>query len=322
MLEKKVLNLGTRSSPLAMAQANLAKAAIKNQFPELEINICPVHTSGDKDRVRSLVQFGGTGVFVKELEEALLEGNIDFAVHSLKDVPEATDSRLELVGFLPRATPFDVLVAGNKTFESLPKGAKVGTGSPRRVLQLRAKRPDLCCLDLRGNLESRIAKVKNGELDAILLGAAGLERLGLSQEISEIFSPEVLTPAVGQGIVVFQCCKDNSFVRKILEKASNPEAALAAKLERSWMNSLGGGCRVPMAAFANVLETQVEFFAYLANPNSSEFIREKICWNRDSNLQENLKEFLTYFIAECNQRNIPLPRDVHEHALLHFWGKL
>lgn len=322
MAERKILNLGTRSSPLAMAQAHLAKNRICNAFPELEVNLCGIKTTGDKDRVRSLVQFGGTGVFVKELEEVLLEGRIDFAVHSLKDVPEAFDSRLMLGGFLPRACPYDVLISQNKTLEDLPYGAKIGTGSPRRILQLKEKRPDLKFQDLRGNLDSRIGKVKAKELDAILLSAAGLERLSLTDVITERFAPDIVTPAVGQGIVGLQCRKDDIFTQEILRQISDKDASEAAFLERTWMKFLGGGCRVPMAAFASMHSDKVEFFAYLADPNSQRFYRKKIDLVRNSEIEKSLKNFGEEFLLECKKRNIPWPREVSEHALLDFWGKL
>ena len=322
MLEKKVLNLGTRSSPLAMAQANLAANAIRSFFPEYEVNIYPVRTSGDKDRVRSLVQFGGTGVFVKELEEALLEKKIDFAVHSLKDVPEAMASELVLGGFLPRACPLDVLVSSNKLLAQLPQGAKIGTGSPRRILQLKAIRSDLCFVDVRGNLESRLQKVESGELDGIILGAAGLERLNLSHAITEKFSPDVLVPAVGQGIVGLQCRKDDELVLNVLSKISDSKASLAASIERSWMNFLGGGCRVPMAAFADVSETEIKFYAYLADPEKGNSFCKNILLKRDNSLEKEFEQFAEKFVADCNVKGIPLPKDVEEHALLNFWGKL
>lgn len=321
-MDNKVLKLGTRGSALALAQASLAKEAIEKKCSEYSVEICIVKTSGDKDRVRSLVSLGGTGIFVKELEELLLEGNIDFAVHSLKDVPVEMDSRLSLVSFLPRALPYDVLVSGGVKFADLPQGAKIGTGSPRRVLQLKNIRKDIQCVDLRGNLGTRIDKVKNGELDAIMLGGAGLVRLGLQDNISEEFSPGVLTPAIGQGIVGLQCVDANENVREVLSKVCDADAAFAARTERAWMKFLGGGCRVPMAAFLEKKNSGFDFYAYLAEPSGKAFYRAVEHFETGVSEADIMGAFGEKFIAECSARNIPLPRDVDEHALLDFWGKI
>lgn len=322
MDEKRVLKLGTRGSKLALAQAELAKSAIEKTCPECSVEICIVHTSGDKDRVRSLVSLGGTGIFVKELEEQLLDGRIDFAVHSLKDVPTEMDSRLCLAGFLERALPYDVLVSNGISFMDLPKGARIGTGSPRRVLQLKAMRPDIQCVDLRGNLGTRIEKVTSRELDAILLGGAGLVRLGLGEHISEQFKPCDLTPAIGQGIVGLQCVESRSEVRSVLERVSDADATFAARTERSWMKFLGGGCRVPMAAFLEKSGNGFDFYAYLADPAGKGFYRAMEHFEKGASEADVLGAFGEKFVAECNARNIPLPRDVDEHALLNFWGKI
>lgn len=319
---KKNLKLGTRGSALALAQAELAKAAIENACLDYSVEICIVRTSGDKDRVRSLVSLGGTGVFVKELEELLLAGEIDFAVHSLKDVPVEMDSRLMLASFLPRALPYDVLVSNGIAFKDLPQGARIGTGSPRRVLQLKKIRPDIECVDLRGNLGTRIEKVTAGELNAILLGGAGLVRLGWKEHISEQFSPEVLTPAIGQGIVALQCAEANGEVRTVLEKVCDKEAAFAARTERSWMKYLGGGCRVPMAAFLEPCKDGFRFYAYLSTPTGDSYYRAVQAFKPGDGEADVLGAFGENFVAECQKRNIPLPREVDEHALLNFWGKL
>lgn len=321
-MSERILKLGTRGSKLALAQAELAKNAIEKACPDCSVEICIVHTSGDKDRVRSLVSLGGTGIFVKELEEQLLNRQIDFAVHSLKDVPVEMDSRLCLASFLSRALPYDVLVSNGIPFKDLPLGARIGTGSPRRVLQLKYMRPDIQCVDLRGNLGTRIEKVTTGELNAILLGGAGLVRLGLDKHISELFSPKDLTPAIGQGIVGLQCVEDRSEVREVLEKVCDADAAFAARTERAWMKFLGGGCRVPMAAYLEKGKNGFDFYAYLADPAGKEFYRAVEHFEKSASEVDVLGAFGEKFIAECKVRNIPLPRDVDEHALLNFWGKI
>lgn len=317
----KTLRLGTRGSRLALKQAELAISAIRRVAPDWAIEICVVKTSGDKDQVRSLVNLGGTGVFVKELEEHLLSGEIDFAVHSLKDVPENMHPKLCLAGFLLRALPNDTLLSRGKKLSELPLGAKIGTGSPRRILQLKALRPDLSFLDLRGNLDSRIGKVKRGELDAIILGGAGLCRLELSHEISEVFSPEILTPAIGQGIVCLQCLSSNEALREILQEAGDKESAQSARTERTWMRFLGGGCRVPMAAFLEKIPEGFRFYAYLSDVKSGRFFRDSCELKEDFSEDYLLETFGKNFIRECAERKIPLPKEVDEHSLLDFWGK-
>ncbi|MDY3921494.1 MAG: hydroxymethylbilane synthase [Hallerella porci] len=321
----ETVRIGTRGSALALAQAHLTQDLIQREFPQLKAEICVIKTSGDKDHVRSLVSFGGQGVFVKEIEEALLENRIDIAVHSLKDVPDSMDARLELSGFLKRENPRDVLVSNGVRFDDLKPNAKIGTGSPRRVLQLKKMRPDVHCVNLRGNLPSRIEKVKTGELDAILLGAAGLNRLGLAKSISEIFAVENVTPAIGQGIIAIQSCVNNLRAKEIAKKISDETTVIAARAERLWMNLLGGGCRVPMGAILEPQNKNFLFTAYLSDPANGNFLRlaqkfsaedlaENIC-------EKSLKNFAEKFIAECRKKNIRLPSDVAgTEAIAAFWN--
>lgn len=323
MNAEKIFRLGTRGSALALAQTNLVADAIRAKFPEMRVDVEIIHTAGDKDRVRSLVAFGGEGVFVKELEQALLEGRIDAAVHSLKDVPEEMDPRLGLTAFLPRESPYDVFVSGGKQLAELPQGAVVGTGSPRRVLQLRALRPDLKFTNLRGNLGSRIAKVESGEFSATLLGAAGLNRLGLSDKISQVFSPAELTPAIGQGIVAIQSLNANSFAAETVRAVGDADTELAARTERRWMKLLGGGCRVPMGALLEKSGSGYTFWTYLADPATAKFERQKTEFSRAELEAGALDAFADEFIHKCRSRGIPLPSDVgSKDALLKFWGNL
>lgn len=317
------LRLGTRGSKLALAQADMAKAALEARFPDAEVELCVVKTGGDKDRVRSLVSIGGSGVFVKELEEALLAGEVDFAVHSLKDVPDMIDERLTLAAFLPRDLPNDVLVSGGATLFELPEGAKVGTGSPRRVLQLNVLRPDIRCVDLRGNLETRLSKVEAGELDAVVLGGAGLLRLGLDSRITETFPARLVTPAVGQGIIALECLAENDNILDLLSEVNDPNAKLAANVERVWMRFLGGGCRVPMAAFlepeCGEEDVGYRFYAYLADPATKLFYKAEEFFEAEKFGKEALLEFAGGFVQKCKELGIPLPCEVGENALLNFW---
>lgn len=319
----KKIRIGTRGSALALAQAELTKNLLFEKFPGVDAEIRVIRTVGDKDRVRSLVSFGGQGVFVKEIEEALLAGEIDLAVHSLKDVPDSMDSKLALSGFLKRENPRDVLVSNGIPFVELRTGAIVGTGSPRRVLQIKAIRPDIRCVNLRGNLPSRIEKVKSGELDAILLGAAGLVRLGLSSEISDVFPVDSVTPAIGQGIVAVQCLRENAFAQSAAEAISDENAVLSARAERRWMELLGGGCRVPMGAILEVDGEAFSFTAYLADAASGNSIRRSRKFSKSELRQDGaFEEFARSFIGECRERKIPIPLETTgTEAISNFWDR-
>ncbi len=317
------IRIGTRGSALALAQAEQAKRLVLENFPEVDVEICVIKTVGDKDHVRSLVSFGGQGVFVKEIEEALLEGNIDLAVHSLKDVPDSMDPRLELSGFLKRENPRDVLVSNGISFGNLRVGATIGTGSPRRVLQLKAMRPDIRCENLRGNLPSRIERVKSGELDAIMLGAAGLVRLGLSSEISDAFSVIDMTPAIGQGIVAIQSLRENAFARSVSERISDKLTVIAARAERRWMELLGGGCRVPMGAILEPEDDGFCFTAFLADAESGRSVRlSKRFFLEEVSKESGLEKFAREFAAECHRKKIPLPSETSgTEAIASFWNR-
>ncbi len=311
------LRIGTRGSPLALAQAHSTKELLERVHPGLVCELTIIRTTGDKDRVRSLVAMGGQGVFVKELENALLAGDVDLAVHSLKDVPSAMASGLQLAGYLPREKPFDTLITkGGIHWRDLPEEAKIGTGSPRRVLQLKALRSDVKCVDLRGNLDSRIARVDQGELDAIVLGCAGLNRLNLAQKIGHVFSPDEMVPAVAQGIVAWQARCDDHKVLKMLAAANDVSADLAAQVERGVMAALGGGCRVPMAC----LYRNEKLHLYLGDPASGRGRSWQTALSETAARAGAWKDWLTAIVAECRQEALPLPGDVGEHALMEFWG--
>ncbi|MDR1758898.1 MAG: hydroxymethylbilane synthase [Fibrobacter sp.] len=316
-MSELTVRLGTRGSPLALAQARLAAEAFETHYPGIHVEIKVIHTSGDKDRVRSLVSMSGSGVFVKELEDALIRCEADVAVHSLKDVPSQMDSRLHLAGFLKRESPYDVLVSREFSFNDLPAGAKIGTGSPRRILQLRKLRPDLKFVNLRGNLETRIHSVTS-ELDAAVLGAAGLNRLKLSQAVTQVFKPEEVIPAIGQGIIGLQCLAGNKEMNRMLTEISDQKTLTAARTERRWMNLLGGGCRVPMAALLLPENEGYRFYAYLSEINGKAEHRADVYWSAPEN-ESLMEDFAERFIRECRLKGVPLPSETDEHALLDFW---
>ncbi len=248
------LVVGTRDSILARLQTDLALKAISKRFPEIEFEIIAVKTSGDKILNKPLAELGGRGVFVKELEESLLERSVDFVVHSLKDLPTAMPEGLILAATIDRADPRDVLVSKNgQTFATLPSGSKVATSSRRRAAQLNAIRTDLQFTDIRGNIQTRMRKLDEGQCDAMVLAAAGLIRLGLENRISQFFEFDQSTPAVGQGAMGIECREDNERVLQILREINEADVWSCTTAERAFLNKLGGGCSVPVGAIASVV---------------------------------------------------------------------
>ncbi|HEU0291742.1 MAG TPA: hydroxymethylbilane synthase [Anaerolineales bacterium] len=245
------LTFATRPSALARWQTARVIELLQAAHPGLECDEYVMTTTGDHVLDRPLPQIGGKGLFTSELEEALLSGKVDAAVHSLKDLP-VEDTPGILVAAIPeREAAYDVLVsADGYTLSNLPAGARVGTCSARRTAQLLARRPDLTILPLRGNVDTRLRKVMNGEYDAIVLAQAGLRRLGLQSYISEVFPLEVMLPAPGQGALAVQCRADDTETIEVLAAIHDPLTAAAVGAERAFLSGLGGGCSLPVAAFA------------------------------------------------------------------------
>jgi hydroxymethylbilane synthase len=243
------LRAGTRKSLLAWTQSGQALEVLATVAPDLSFERVSIETRGDKDQHTPLATLPGTGLFVKELEAALVRGEIDLAIHSLKDVPYEVAEGCSMF-YLTREDPRDALITPHASLEALPQGALVGTGSPRRIAQLMAARPDLRFADLRGNLDTRLKRLDNGEYDAIVLACAGLSRLGWNDRIRQRLDPDICVPAFGQGILALECLSERRDVVAILEKACDPDAKLAAETERELMRALGGGCKTALAALA------------------------------------------------------------------------
>lgn len=243
------LRAGTRGSKLAWTQSGQALEVLAAANPGVSFERVRIETKGDLDQHTPLATLPGTGLFVKELEAALLRGEIDLAIHSLKDVPYETAPGGAL-HYLVREDPRDALVTPHASLEALPQGALVGTGSPRRIAQLRAARPDLRFSDLRGNLDTRLRRLDAGEFDAIVLACAGLERLGWGDRIRQRLDPDVCVPAFGQGILALECLESRADLMALLARAADPDATLAAETERELMRALGGGCKTALAALA------------------------------------------------------------------------
>lgn len=262
------LRLGSRGSALALAQAELVAAALRAAHPSLEVAIDKVVTGGDRDLDRPLHQIGGKGVFTKELDDALLSGRIDLAVHSLKDIPTEIPDGLVLAAVGHRANPFDVLLTlDGRILDELEPGDRIGTSSLRRRAQLLLYNPDLDVVDIRGNLETRWKKLESGAVEALCLAAAGLERLGWQDRVSEILTQEIMVPAAGQGFLAVMAREGDAKTAKQVEAYEDPLARAAAECERGFLEALGGGCQVPAGALAQAVGGQVVIEGIIASPD-------------------------------------------------------
>jgi hydroxymethylbilane synthase len=252
-MAREAIVIGTRGSKLALAQTELVRAALLARYPALTVSVERITTQGDAVIDRPLAAIGGKGLFVTEIEAALRAGRIDLAVHSAKDLPSALPDDLTIAAIPARADARDVLVARDgATLRDLPPGARVGTSSPRRACQLRALRPDLVIADVRGNVDTRLRKLAEGQFNAIALAAAGLARLGLTGVISEWFAPETMLPAIGQGALAIEMRADDADLAALLAPLHDAETAAAVTAERAFLAELGGGCTAAVAAHATI----------------------------------------------------------------------
>ncbi len=258
-MEKKEIVIGTRGSKLALWQANWVKSELEKKYPHVNVTLLRIKTTGDKITDVPLAQVGGKGLFVKEIEEALLDGRAHLAVHSMKDVPTEFPEGLSLAAIAEREDPRDALIsAGGVLLKDLPKGARVGTSSLRRQAQLLSLRPDLEIVQLRGNLDTRLRKLDEGEYDAILLAGAGVNRLGWQARITELLAPEIFLPAIGQGAIGIETKIDDDETNGLIAFFDHRETSRAVRGERALLKRLEGGCQVPIAAYGTVNEGGVE----------------------------------------------------------------
>jgi hydroxymethylbilane synthase len=251
-----VLRIATRKSALAVAQTKLVADALVSLCPDFSYELVTMTTEGDRRLDKSLASFGGKGVFIKELEVALLEGRADIAVHSLKDMPAEVLPEFKLAAVMRREDPRDAFIAkGGATgikFLDLPAGARVGTGSIRRVVQLKALRPDIEYVPIRGNIQTRLSKLE--ELDGVVLAAAGLKRMGLVDQVTEFFDTDKVLPASGQGILAIETLVDNAKVADILSRVNDASTYGIAVAEMAFLKALDAGCQFPVASFAEIIE--------------------------------------------------------------------
>ncbi|WP_158132830.1 hydroxymethylbilane synthase [Vibrio navarrensis] len=277
MTHSTPIRIATRKSPLALWQAYYVKEALQQAHPGLEVELVTMVTKGDVILDTPLAKVGGKGLFVKELEVAMLEGRADLAVHSMKDVPVDFPPGLGLVTICEREDPRDAFVSNHyENIEQLPQGAVVGTCSLRRQCQLKAYRPDLVIKELRGNVGTRLSKLDAGEYDAIILAAAGLKRLELQERIRSFIDPEQSLPAVGQGAVGIECRTDDERMLELLAPLNHVETADRVKCERAMNLTLQGGCQVPIGSYALLEGDQIWLRALVGEPDGSHIVRGEI----------------------------------------------
>jgi hydroxymethylbilane synthase len=267
------LRIGSRGSQLALWQANHISSLLRERGHEIELEI--IKTTGDKITDVALAKVGTKGMFTKEIEDALAEGRVDLAVHSLKDLPTELPPGFEIAAITKRENPRDVLLSIKyASIQELPKDAKVGTSSLRRQAQLKVVRPDLDIFPLRGNVDTRVRKLEEGNYDAIILAAAGLFRLGKTQLVKQVIDEEMMCPAAGQGALGIEIRKGDAAVREHLRFLDDAAARATTTCERALLNKLGGGCQVPIGAFAEMEDGVLRLIGICARPDGTELIRE------------------------------------------------
>lgn len=268
------IRIATRESALAMWQAHYVKSALEQAHPGLRVEIMGMTTEGDRNKASPLSQMGGKGVFVKELETALLENRADIAVHSMKDVPALLPPGLELAAICQREDPRDALVTNNfESLQDMPAGARIGSSSLRRRLQLQQSRPDLTYLELRGNVDTRLRKLDEGDFDGIILASAGLKRLGLAHRITAAIEPEICLPSAGQGAVGIECREDAVAVKALLVAINHVDTQFGVTCERMISSGLGASCSLPIAAFSRIADGQISIHSYVSDSRGAATLR-------------------------------------------------
>jgi len=276
-MTKNTIRIATRKSPLALWQANEVSRQLKVHHPELNIELVTMVTKGDKILDAPLAKVGGKGLFVKELEQGMLDGDADIAVHSMKDVPMDFPEGLYLSVIMERENPHDAFVSNNyEKLEDLPANARIGTSSLRRQLQIKAMMPAAEMLDLRGNVNTRLGKLDNGEYDAIILASAGLIRLGFEDRIRHSLTPEQSLPAIGQGAVGIECREGDAEVEALIAPLRDNDTDIRLRAERALNKGLNGGCQVPIAGYALLENNEIHLRGLVGRPDGSEVVFDEI----------------------------------------------
>jgi hydroxymethylbilane synthase len=274
---RKQIRIGTRGSALALWQAEWVKSELEKKYPGLAVTLTKIKTTGDKILDVPLAKVGGKGLFVKEIEEAMLANEIDIAVHSMKDVPTFFPDGLHLSCITKREDPRDALLSRNKVaFKDLPKGANVGTSSLRRQAQLMHVRPDFVIHQLRGNVDTRLRKLKEGQYDAIILAAAGVKRLGLAENVTEYIDPMVSLPAIGQGALGIECRVDDRELNDMIAFFNHADTRVCVTGERALLRRLEGGCQVPIACYGETKDGNLQLTGLVASVDGKRIIKEAI----------------------------------------------
>jgi hydroxymethylbilane synthase len=275
------LKLGTRGSALALWQANWTKAQLEERWPGLLVELVPIKTTGDKVLDVPLAKIGGKGLFTKEIDEALLSGRIDFAVHSMKDVPFQLPNGIDFAAVPVREDSRDAFLSKGLHIQDLPAGSKIGTSSLRRQVQLRHRFPSLRIINLRGNVDTRLRKLASGDFDAVILAAAGLNRLGYSREITQILDEDMMLSAVGQGALGIVCRSSDTATSDTLRVLDDPVTHAAVTAERGLLRALGGSCQIPVAGHAKVAGASITLKGLVASLDGSQVIRETVDGSAD-----------------------------------------
>ncbi|EDN66896.1 porphobilinogen deaminase [Beggiatoa sp. PS] len=302
MINKNIIRIATRKSPLALWQTHHVRDILCHAHPQLQIELVEMTTQGDKILDVPLAKIGGKGLFVKELENGLFEGKVDIAVHSMKDVPVEFPPGLILPVIMEREEPYDAFVSNHYSgFTALPQGAIVGTSSLRRQCQLLVLRPDLQIRTLRGNVGTRLKKLDNGDYDAIILAAAGLKRLGMAERIREVLKPEVMLPAIGQGAIGIECRADDTETQQLIAVLNHKPTQERLKAERALNEQLNGGCQVPIAGYAEIEAEMMTVRGLVGDIDGKEVLHHKVQGPIES--AETLgKELATELLAQGADR--------------------
>ena len=303
-----LIRVVTRGSALALAQSTQLVRLLEEKNPGISFKIITLTTTGDRVTDRPLSQFRGMGVFVKELEKALLANDADIAIHSLKDVPVERVDGLTLAAFPLRKEPFDVLLTKkNLRFGELPQGAIIGTSSPRRFVQLRARRPDLSFKDLRGNVDTRIRKLDEGQYDGIIAAAAGMKRLGRTFHENGVLPMELCLPAAGQGCLAIECRETDDFSRRVAASVDDADTRLEVSAERDFLNIIGGGCQTPIAVYAKCGNDTFTIDSVIGDPDTTAVARKSLTVARSESHLAGAQLAAT-MLALCKELGIKILR--------------
>ena len=294
----RTVKIGTRGSKLALYQANLTKSKLENHFPELDFKLEIIHTKGDKILDVALSKIGDKGLFTKEIETALLGGRIDIAVHSMKDLPTLFPEGLKLTAVLERGEPREALVStGNRKLSQLTENDIIATSSVRRRAQLLKINPHFQIVDIRGNVDTRIKKWKSGYCTAMIMAAAGLQRMGLEENISELMNPQQMMPAPAQGIIAIESRENDLFIDELLRQINHKETWIRGRAEYTFLETIQGGCQVPIACYSEINDGLLTISGMVLSPNGKQYLSDNVqCAVLEAEAVETARKLGTSFL--------------------------